>query len=185
MESIATENAARKDYLEWDEYFMATAILAGHRSKDPVTQVGACLVNEDRKIVGIGYNGLPFGLSDSKFPWSKDQENLLRDKHTYVCHAEVNAILNKNCIDLKNCTLYVALFPCNECAKVIIQSRIKDIVYLSDKHKHKSKTQASKIMLHEAGIPYRHFQPRNRKIVIDFDEIDTNMRDLLDEVSKI
>lgn len=170
------ESVARKDFIDWDDYFMATAILAGRRSKDPVTQVGACIVNEDKKIVGIGYNGLPFGLSDYKFPWSKDPENPLRDKHTFVCHAEVNAILNKNCIDLKGCTLYVALFPCNECAKMVIQSRIKDIIYLSDKHKHKQKTMASKIMLDEAGIPYKQFVPKQRKIVIDFDEIDYNAK---------
>lgn len=131
------------------------------------------------------YNGLPFGLSDYKFPWSKDPENPLRDKHTFVCHAEVNAILNKNCIDLKGCTLYVALFPCNECAKMVIQSRIKDIIYLSDKHKHKQKTMASKIMLDEAGIPYKQFVPKQRKIVIDFDEIDYNAKKIEDGVGSL
>lgn len=175
MGDVKEESYARKGYLEWDEYFMATAMLAGQRSKDPVTQVGACIVNEDRKIVGIGYNGLPFGCSDFVFPWCKDPEDPLKNKHTFVCHAEVNAILNKNCLDLKGCTLYVALFPCNECAKVIIQSRIKNIVYLSDKHHHKSKTIASKLMLDAAKIPYKRFVPQNRKIVIDFDEIDQNV----------
>lgn len=199
---MTAESVARKDFIEWDDYFMATAILAGRfdfifllifinlrsgctsgrRSKDPVTQVGACIVNEDKKIVGIGYNGLPFGLSDYKFPWSKDPDNPLRDKHTFVCHAEVNAILNKNCIDLKGCTLYVALFPCNECAKMIIQSRIKDIIFLSDKHKYKQKTVASKIMLDEAGIPYKQFVPKQRKIVIDFDEIDYNAKKLNEDL---
>lgn len=161
----------REDYLAWEEYFMAMAFLAAKRSKDPSTQVGACIVNEDKKIVGLGYNGLPIGVPDDQFPWGKSP-NPLESKYTYVCHAEVNAVLNKNSADLKNCTLYVALFPCNECAKIIIQSRIKDVVYMSDKHAHKPEVIASKQMLDVAGIKYRQYKPSARKIVIDFADVE-------------
>ncbi|KAJ8947928.1 hypothetical protein NQ318_005156 [Aromia moschata] len=137
-------NSKREDYLDWHEYFMATAFLAAKRSKDPCSQVGACIVNEDNVIVGIGYNGMPKGCGDDEFPWDKMSHNALENKYLYVCHAEVNAILNKNCASIKNCTLYVALFPCNECAKVIIQSGIKEVIYMSDKHAYKVQTVASR-----------------------------------------
>lgn len=161
----------RLDFLEWEEYFMGIAFLAARRSKDPVTQVGACIVNNENKIVGIGYNGLPIGCNDDEFPWSKESTNDLENKYMYVCHAEVNAILNKNSIDVNGCTMYVALFPCNECAKVIIQSRIKEVVYLSDKHAEKPHTIGAKKMFHAAGVKYRQFVPKHSKIVIDFDKI--------------
>lgn len=181
----------REKYLEWPDYFMAMAFLAAKRSKDPSTQVGCCIVNEDKKIVALGYNGFPIGCSDdvckcsfvsyfhfihpSKmqvFPWGKEANDPLESKYTYVCHAEVNAVLNKNASDLKNCTLYVALFPCNECAKVIIQSRIREIIYLSDKHAHKPEVVASKKMLDAADVKYTQYVPTCQKIVIDFTEID-------------
>ncbi|XP_055639633.1 deoxycytidylate deaminase [Toxorhynchites rutilus septentrionalis] len=162
----------RNDYLDWNEYFMATAFLAAKRSKDPNTQVGACIVNDEKKIVGIGYNGFPIGCSDDEFPWGKKSANSLDAKYLYVCHAEMNAILNKNSSDVKQCTMYVALFPCNECAKIIIQSRIKEVIYMSDKHAHKNSTIAAKKMFDAAGVKYWQFQPRNNKIVIDFSEID-------------
>jgi dCMP deaminase len=165
------ESAKRKDYLEWEEYFMGIAFLAAQRSKDPATQVGACIVDDDKKIVAIGYNGLPISCSDDTFPWSKNSDDPLKNKYMYVCHAEVNAILNKNSIDVKGCTLYVALFPCNECSKIIIQSRIKEVVFCSDKHAEKPHTVASKRLLDAAGIKYRQFVPNHRKIVIDFDKI--------------
>lgn len=163
----------RSGYIEWGDYFMAMAFLAAKRSKDPSTQVGACIVNEDNKIVGVGYNGFPIGCSDDEFPWSKNTPDELDSKYMYVCHAEVNAVLNKLSADLKNCTLYVALFPCNECAKVIIQSRIKEIIYLSDKHSHKPESVASKRMLDAAGIKYRQYKPTCKRIVIDFNDIDS------------
>lgn len=161
----------RLDFLDWEEYFMGIAFLAARRSKDPVTQVGACIVNNENKIVGIGYNGLPIGCNDDEFPWSKASTNDLENKYMYVCHAEVNAILNKNSIDVNGCTMYVALFPCNECAKVIIQSRIKEVVYLSDKHAEKPHTIGAKKMFQAAGIKFRQFIPKHSKIVIDFDKI--------------
>ncbi|XP_023012609.1 deoxycytidylate deaminase [Leptinotarsa decemlineata] len=175
-ESVETRdiNAKRVDYLDWQEYFMATAFLAAKRSKDPCSQVGACIVNENNVIIGIGYNGMPKGCHDDDFPWAKESDNSLENKYLYVCHAELNAILNKNSADVKNCTLYVGLFPCNECAKVIIQSGITDIVYMSDKHSHKIHTVASKRMLDSAGIKYRQFVPKHKKIVIDFTEINWN-----------
>lgn len=150
---------------------MAIAFLAAGRSKDPATQVGACIVNEEKKIVGIGYNGFPIGCSDDAFPWTKNSKIDLDNKYMYVCHAEINAILNKNSFDVKGCTLYVALFPCNECAKVIIQSKIIEIVYVSDKHSDKSNTIAAKRMFDSVGMKYRQFIPKNKKIVIDFDVI--------------
>lgn len=162
----------RENYIDWPEYFMATAFLAAKRSKDPSTQVGACIVNEDLKIVGVGYNGFPIGCGDDDFPWGKTSDDRLETKYMYVCHAEVNAVLNKNSADLKNCTIYVALFPCNECAKVIIQSRIKEVVYMSDKHAGKVETIASKQLLNAAGVKYTQFVPKRKQILIDFTEIE-------------
>ncbi|XP_066901942.1 deoxycytidylate deaminase isoform X2 [Halyomorpha halys] len=152
---------------------MATAFLAAKRSKDPITQVGACIVNRKNIIVGVGYNGMPNGCNDDTFPWQKSKDTLYT-KHTYVCHAELNAVLNKNCTDLDGCTMYVGLFPCNECAKVIIQSGIKKVIYLSDKHSYKDETIAAKKMFDMAGVNYQPFCPKNKKIVIDFEEIDWN-----------
>lgn len=153
---------------------MGIAFLAAQRSKDPATQVGACIVNQDKHIVGIGYNGFPMNCKDDEYPWTKDSKDPLENKYMYVCHAEVNAILNKNSIDVKGCTLYVALFPCNECAKIIIQSKIKEVVYFSDKHADKSSTIASKRMLDSANICYRQFVPKHKTIVIDFEKINDN-----------
>nr|XP_015201469.1 PREDICTED: deoxycytidylate deaminase [Lepisosteus oculatus] len=112
----------RDDYLEWPEYFMAVAFLSAQRSKDPSSQVGACIVSPENKIVGIGYNGMPNGCNDDLLPWNRTAANRLDTKYPYVCHAELNAIMNKNSADVKGCTMYVALFPCNECAKLIIQA---------------------------------------------------------------
>ena len=135
----------RKDYIDWDEYFMGIAILSSKRSKDPGTQVGACIVSPDKRIVGVGYNGLPAGCNDDDFPWDRDKD-LLNSKYAYVCHAELNAILNST-KNLKDCTIYVDLFPCNECAKSIIQSGIKEVVYLSDKYSDTDSNIASKKLL--------------------------------------
>lgn len=168
----------RESYLEWTEYFMATAFLAAKRSKDPNTQVGACIVNKDRIIVGIGYNGFPNGCSDQAFPWNKNTPDPLDSKYMYVCHAEVNAVLNKNCSDIKGSTMYVVLFPCNECAKIIIQSGIRYIVYMSDKNGHKKETVAAKKMLTTSGVIFEQFLPKRSTISVDFLSIDNLMDEL-------
>lgn len=142
-----------KDYIGWDEYFMGVALLSSKRSKDPNTKVGACIVNSEKRIVGIGYNGFPVGCDDKEFPWGRDGD-FLDTKYPYVVHAEPNAILNSNS-NTRGCTLYVSLFPCNECAKLIIQSGIKEIVYMDDKYNGTEGDIASKKMLDAAGVKYR------------------------------
>lgn len=139
-----------------------------------ISKVGACIVNADHKIVGVGYNGFPIGCSDDKFSWTKSSSDPLQNKYMYVCHAEMNAILNKNSSDVKGCTIYVALFPCNECAKIIIQSGISKVVYLSDKYKDEPSVIASKMMFDAAGVVYTQYIPKQKQIVIDFTEIDWN-----------
>ena len=143
----------KKDVLSWDEYFMALAHLAAWRSKDPSTQVGACIVNFSNRVVGIGYNGMPSGCDDNEFPWEKEGESQ-DTKYPYVVHAELNAILN-SIQNLAGCRIYVSLFPCNECAKAIIQSGIKEIIYESDKYADTAAVIASKRMLRAAGIKLR------------------------------
>ena len=140
-------------HISWDEYFMGVALLSAKRSKDPATQVGACVVNDDKRIIGIGYNGFPRGCSDEVFPWGKTDKNYLNTKYPYVVHAEANAILNSSS-SLKGATIYVTLFPCNACAKLLIQSGISKIVYMSDKHANTDSNLASKRMLDAAGIKY-------------------------------
>lgn len=142
-----------KNYINWDEYFMGVAVLSAMRSKDPNTQVGACIVNQKKRIVGIGYNGFPYGCDDDTFPWDNKAEGFLNNKYPYVVHAEPNAILNATC-SLEGCTLYVTLFPCNECAKLVIQSGIKKIVYMDDKYSGTDSDIASKKMLDAAKIEY-------------------------------
>ncbi|XP_036365194.1 deoxycytidylate deaminase-like [Octopus sinensis] len=162
----------RQGYLGWDDYFMSVAFLSAKRSKDPRTQVGACIVNEDRRIVGTGYNGMPRGCSDDVFPWCNEGPTELQKKSLYVCHAELNAILNKNSADVRNCTMYVGLFPCNECAKVIIQSGIKKVIFYSDKYKDRTTSQASRKMFKDAEIDCDQYQPTDEQIVIDFTSIE-------------
>jgi dCMP deaminase len=157
----------RTDYISWDEYFMGVALLSAQRSKDPNTQVGACIVNPDKKIVGVGYNGFPSGCDDDQLPWEREGA-FLETKYPYVCHAELNAILNSISRDLKGCSIYVALFPCNECAKAIIQSGIKEIVYLSDKYEGTDGVIASKRMLNQAGVVLRKLQLNRPDIRISF-----------------
>jgi dCMP deaminase len=156
----------RTDYLSWDEYFMGVAVLSSLRSKDPNTQVGACIVNQDKKIVGVGYNGFPIGCNDDTLPWDREG-NWLQTKYPYVCHAELNAILNSNGGNLKGCTIYVELFPCNECAKAIIQAGIKTVVYLSDKYKDSDNTIASKRMFDDTGVTYRHLDCPHKSVVLN------------------
>ncbi|WP_028313808.1 deoxycytidylate deaminase [Desulfatibacillum aliphaticivorans] len=159
----------RRDYLTWDEYFMGVACLSAQRSKDPNTQVGACVVNRKKKIVGIGYNGFPTGCSDDELPWAREG-GALDTKYAYVCHAELNAILNSIVSDLEGCTLYVALFPCNECAKIIIQSGIKEIVYLSDKYAETDIVRASKTMLEMAGVKWRKLSDCRESVTVRLSE---------------
>ncbi len=146
-----------KKIISWDEYFMGVSLLSGLRSKDPNTQVGACIVNNDRRIVGVGYNGLPRGCEDDVFPWENTGE--FKDtKYPYVVHAELNAILNST-QSLHGAKLYVNLFPCNECAKAIIQSGISEIIYVEDKYAHTDVVKASKKMLDSANVSYRKIKP--------------------------
>ena len=145
----------RTDYLSWDQYFMGIALLSAKRSKDENTQVGACIENPDKRIVGIGYNGLPFGCEDTAFPWNREGE-WLNTKYPYVVHAEPNAILNSTST-LKDCTMFVTLFPCHECAKLIIQSGIKELVYYEDKYQESESIIASKRMLDASLVKYRLF----------------------------
>ena len=146
----------RKDYLKWDEYFMAIAMLSAKRSKDPNTQVGACIVGSDNRILSIGYNGAPNGYADDKFPWERVGDPL-DTKYLYVVHAERNAILNYrgNRKDFEGAKIYVDLFPCNECAKEIIQAGIKEVIYLSDKYATTNETIASKRLFDSCGVTYR------------------------------
>ncbi len=159
----------RDNYISWDEYFMAVALLAAQRSKDPNTQVGACIVDQRKKIVSIGYNGLPIGCDDNEFPWGREADNILDTKYPYVCHAELNAILNNPGKDLYGCTIFVALFPCNECAKAIIQSGIKEVVYISDKYANSESTIASKRLLNNAGVKLRKLESSISEISLCFD----------------
>lgn len=157
----------RKDYISWDEYFMGVAILASQRSKDPSTQVGACIIDSDKRILSTGYNGFPQGCSDDEFPWNRD-ETVGDTKYSYVVHAELNAILNASGKKLSGAILYVGLFPCNECAKAIIQSGIKEVVYLSDKYHSTPAMTASRKMLEAAGVNFRQFKPTKASLLINF-----------------
>lgn len=163
----------RSNYLLWDDYFMSVAFLSAMRSKDPSTQVGACIVSPERKIVGIGYNGFPNGCSDDELPWARESKtnSFLDTKYPYVCHAEMNAILNKNSTDVKGCTIYVALFPCNECAKLIIQSGISRVIYYSDKYNSDWKFVASRRLFDMANVQYTQHKLQLSKVVIDFTSV--------------
>ena len=153
------------DYISWDEYFMSMAILSSKRSKDPNTKVGACIVSMDKKVLSVGYNGMPIGIDDKKIPWGREGEEL-DTKYPYVCHAELNAILNSD-RNLHNSRIYVTLFPCNECAKAIIQSGIKEVIYDCDKYAHTPAVMASKRMMDAAGVRYHQYHRTNRKIEIE------------------
>ena len=155
----------RTDYINWDEYFMGIAMLAAKRSKDPSTQVGACIVSQDNIIISTGYNGMPKGCSDDEFPWNREGE---LTKYPFVVHAELNAILNANGRDLRGSRIYVALFPCNECAKAIIQSGVREVIYLSDKYADTMMNLASKRMLDAAGVKYSRLQTGVDSITLDF-----------------
>ncbi len=155
----------REDYLSWDEYFMGIALLSSMRSKDPSTQVGACIVDNDRRIRSMGYNGMPRCCQDDDYPWGHGEG--MESKYLYVCHAELNAILNCNTGTVRGCTVYTTLFPCNECAKAIIQSGIAEVVYYSDKYADTDSTRASKRMFDTAGVKYRPYEPSGKKKALD------------------
>ena len=156
-------SSKRKDYISWDEYFMGVAILSGMRSKDPNSQVGCCIVSQDNKILSMGYNGFPKGCSDDEFPWDREGDTL-DTKYVYVAHRELNAILNYSGGSLAGAKLYVSLFPCNECAKAIIQCGIKEVIYDSDKYADTPATKASKRMMEAAGVTYRQYARTGREI---------------------
>ena len=157
----------REKYISWDEYFMGVALLAAMRSKDPSTQVGACIVDEENRILSTGYNGFPSGCSDDEFPW--EREGGFGDtKYPFVVHAELNAILNARGKNLTGSRIYVALFPCNECAKAIIQAGIKEVVYLSDKYAETDGTRASKRMFNAAGVTLTQLKPTTNELNINF-----------------
>ena len=157
----------RTDYISWDEYFMGISLLSGMRSKDPSTQVGACIVDSDNRIVSIGYNGFLNGCSDEDFPWEREGD-FLNTKYPYVVHAEQNAILNARGKNLEGCSIYVNLFPCHDCARNIIQSGIKKVYYLEDKYKDTDSTEASKFMFEKAKVECIRLKPRAEKIEISF-----------------
>ena len=151
----------RTDHINWDEYFMGVATLTGLRSKDPNSQVGACIVSQNNRILSMGYNGFPNGIPDEEFSWSREGED---NKYLYVTHSELNAILNFRGGSLEGSKLYVTLFPCNECAKAIIQSGIKEVIYADDKYKDDPKFQASRRLLNRAGVKLTEYRPTGREI---------------------
>ena len=155
----------RKNYISWDEYFMGIALLSAMRSKDDNTQVGACIVNDENKILSLGYNGMPIGCDDRQMPWRRNGAPI-DTKYMYVCHAEFNAILNSPAPSLKGSKIYVTLFPCNECAKAIIQSGISEIIYMSDKYSGTDGNIAAKKMFDMVGITYRQYTPTGNDITI-------------------
>ncbi len=154
----------RTDYISWDEYFMAVAKLAGMRSKDPNSQVGSCIVSQDNKILSMGYNGFPKGCSDDEYPWSREEEDPLKTKYLYVTHSELNAILNYRGGSLEGSKLYVSMFPCNECAKAIIQAGIKTLIYEVNKYPDSAAVLASMRMLKSAGVEVIKYTPSGREI---------------------
>lgn len=155
----------RENYITWDQYFMGLAKLSAERSKDPNTQVGACIVNHDNRVLSVGYNGAPVGFADDRLPWERIG-SFQETKYAYVCHAEMNAILNFHG-NLRGTKLYVTLFPCNECAKAIIQAGIKEIVYLSDKYCDSDETQVSKRLLETCGVTYKQYEKSDKKIELE------------------
>lgn len=155
----------RSEYLTWDEYFMGVAILSAGRSKDPGTQVGACIVSPTNRIMSVGYNGMPSGCSDDNYPWDREGE-ALKTKYLYVCHAELNAILNFRGGTLEGCRVYTTLFPCNECAKALIQSGVSEIIYMQDKYSETDSVIASKMMMKSAGVTFRKYEMGNKDLTL-------------------
>lgn len=158
----------RTDYISWDDYFMGVALLAAQRSKDPNTQVGACIVDTQNRILSTGYNGFPLGCSDDEFPWEREGSEG-ETKYPFVVHAELNAILNSRGKALTGSKLYVALFPCNECAKAIIQAGVSEVIYLSDKYKDTPSVKASRRMLTSAGVKLTRIKPTKTELILKLD----------------
>ncbi len=156
----------RTDYISWDEYFMGVAMLSAMRSKDSNTQVGACIVSPENKIISVGYNGMPTGCDDDDMPWEREGDPL-ETKYPFVCHAELNAILNRQAVSLSNSRIYVTLFPCNECAKAIIQSGIKEVIYYDNKYADSNGVKASIQMFEKTGVKYRAFEKTNKELMIN------------------
>lgn len=156
----------RTDYISWDEYFMGIAILSAQRSKDNNTQVGSCIVSDENKILSLGYNGMPIGCPDDNMPWKRSGAPL-ETKYMFVCHAELNAILNSPAPSLKGSRVYTTLFPCNECTKAIIQSGIREVIYLDDKYNGTDTDLAAKMMFDMAGVTYRKYEPSGNSITIN------------------
>ena len=159
------KTSKREDYISWDEYFMGIAMLSAERSKDPNTEVGACIVSDDNRILSMGYNGAPRGLHDDKMHWNREG-SFVDTKYAYVCHAELNAILNYRG-DLSGSKIYVKLFPCNECAKAIIQSGIKEVIYKEDKYKNSDNVIVSKSMFDSCGVKFTEYKSKGKKITLD------------------
>lgn len=157
----------RQDYINWDEYFMGIAYLSAMRSKDPNTQVGACIVSPSNRILSMGYNGFPNGISDDDFPWNRDNPDPVCNKYFYTTHSELNAILNYRGGTLEGAKLYVTLFPCNECAKAIIQAGIKSLVYACNKYESTPSVIASKKMLLAAGVELKAYEPTGRVVKLE------------------
>lgn len=153
----------RSDYIDWDAYFMGIALLSSHRSKDPNTAVGSCIVSSENKILSVGYNGMPSGCSDDEFPWGRNGDPL-DTKYLYVCHAELNAILNYSGTNMQGAKIYTTLFPCNECTKALIQSGIREVIYLSDKYADTPSVRAAKRMMDTVQIQYREYKPLGHTI---------------------
>ena len=156
----------RQDYLNWDSYFMGIALLSSMRSKDPSTSVGACIVSDDNKILSLGYNGMPIGCSDDEYPSERDVKPLTT-KYLYVCHAELNALLNYSGTNMKGAKIYTTLFPCNECTKALIQSGINEVIYMSDKYADTDSVIASKRMMDSVGIVYRSYEMCDKNITLN------------------
>lgn len=157
----------RQDYISWDEYFMGIALLTAQRSKDNSSQVGACIVNKENKILSLGYNGMPIGCLDDEMPWEREGKPL-DTKYMYVCHAELNAILNhaSGTGSLRGARIYTTLFPCNECAKALIQSGIAEVIYYEDKYADTDSVIASKRMFDMVGIRYKHYEKSGRVVSV-------------------
>lgn len=157
----------KQNYLSWDQYFMGIAKLSALRSKDPNTSVGACIVGNDNKILSVGYNGMPQGCSDDEYPWERENEDPLETKYLYVCHAELNALLNYTGTNLKGAKIYTTLFPCNECTKALIQSGISEVIYYEDKYANTASVIAAKKMMKSAGITYRLYNNSQQSVQIN------------------
>ncbi|PIS42940.1 MAG: cytidine deaminase [Candidatus Kerfeldbacteria bacterium CG08_land_8_20_14_0_20_40_16] len=146
----------RQNYISWDECFMRIAHVIAERSKDPNTQAGAVIANEQNVVVGLGYNGWPRGIDNDALPWRREG-NLYDTKYAYIVHAEENAIYNANA-KTRGCRIYSTLFPCNECAKTIIQNGITEVIYASDKYNDQEIWKASRRLFDLVGVKYRQYE---------------------------